>query len=334
MKKLISVVTPAFNESECVNELARRLTGVFEDLKDRYEFEVIVIENGSVDDTYEKLLAIRERDARFKILRLSRNFGIEGAFTAGLKRVKGDAAVIMTADLQDPPEVIPRFIELWERGYDNIYGVITRRSDESTVRQFATKMFYWVINKLNEQHVPRNVSDFRLVDRRAYETYNRMPEHKRLTRAMFAWLGFKSIGVQHERPPRFGGKSTYRLFGNLRFALDGIMSSSIAPLKVIPVVGITLSALSFIAIAVNAYIWFAYGVPFAGFGTIIGLMLLLFGLLFLFLGILSEYVGMIYIEIRQRPNFVLQAEHGFGEGQSDMSRIPLVDLSYHKASGS
>jgi dolichol-phosphate mannosyltransferase len=311
--KLISVVTPAFNEGECVDELSRRLSAVFAGLSERYEFEVIVVENGSVDDTYTKLLAIRQRDARFKIVRLSRNFGIEGAFTAGLRRAKGDAAILMCADLQDPPEVLPRFIELWEQGYENVYGVITRRTDESGVRQFFTRVFYWLMDAVNEVKVPRNASDFRLVDRRAYEAYNSMTEHKRLTRAMYAWLGFKSIGVEHERPPRFGGKSTYHLLGNIRFALDGIMSSSVAPLRIIPLFGLSLSAMSFLGVCVGAFIWMVYGVPFAGFGSIMGVILLMFGLLFFFLGILSEYVGMIYLEVRARPNFVLRALHGFGD---------------------
>ncbi|MBD5633262.1 MAG: glycosyltransferase family 2 protein [Candidatus Eremiobacteraeota bacterium] len=311
--KLISVVTPAYNESECVDELSRRLGLVFDSLRDRYEFEVIVVENGSVDTTYEKLLAIHQRDPRFKIVRLSRNFGIEGAFTAGMRRARGEAAILMCADLQDPPEVLPRFIELWEEGYENIYGVITRRNDESRVRQFLTKIFYWLMDAVSDVKIPRNASDFRLVDRHAYEAYNSMTEHKRLTRAMYAWLGFKSIGVEHERPPRFGGKSTYHLLGNIRFALDGIMSSSVAPLRIIPLFGLTLSALSFLGVCVGAVIWFGYGVPFAGFGSIMGLILLMFGLLFFFLGLLSEYVGMIYLEVRARPNFVLRAVHGFDD---------------------
>ena len=145
--RLISIVVPAYNETECVDELAARLQAVFAPLAPRYDFEAIIVENGSADDTYEKLLAIRARDPRFKILRLSRNFGAEGAVTAGLRHASGDAAVIMCADLQDPPEVIPRFIERWEEGYENVYGVITRRTDESVVRRTATAAFYWLINK-------------------------------------------------------------------------------------------------------------------------------------------------------------------------------------------
>ena len=231
--------------------------------------------------------------------------------TAGLRRATGDAAVIMCADLQDPPEVIPRFIERWEAGYENVYGVVTRRSDEGFVRRAATAVFYWLIDKLSDHPVPRNVSDFRLVDRRAYETLNRMRERNRMMRTMWGWIGFRSAPVEHERAPRHGGKSTYAFARNVRFALNGIVASSVAPLKLIPLFGITLAALSFVTGVVLAIDWVLYGVPFAGYGTIVALMLLMFGLLFLFLGIISEYVGMIFEEVRARPSFVVAAEHGF-----------------------
>ncbi len=311
--RLISVVVPAYNETECVNELASRLQAVFAPLAPRYDFEAIIVENGSADDTYEKLLAIRARDPRFKIIRLSRNFGAEGAVTAGLRHASGDAAVVMCADLQDPPEVIPRFIERWEEGYENVYGVITRRTDESVVRRTATAGFYWLINKLNDRPVPPNVSDFRLVDRRAYEALNAMPERNRMMRTMWGWIGFKSIGVEHARAPRHGGKSTYAFFRNVRFALNGIIASSVAPLKLIPLFGIGLSVVSFVTLIVLAVFWFRYGVPFAGYGTIVALMLLMFGLLFFFLGVISEYVGMIFEEVRARPSFIVCAEHGFDD---------------------
>ena len=308
---LISVVVPAYNESACVDELASRLTAVFATLAPAYDFEAIIVENGSADDTYEKLLAIRARDPRFKILRLSRNFGAEGAVTAGLRRASGDAAVIMCADLQDPPEVIPKFIERWEAGFENVYGVVTRRTDEGIVRRTATAVFYWLIDKLNDRPVPRNVSDFRLVDRRAYETLNQMRERNRMMRTMWGWIGFTSAPVEHVRAPRHGGTSTYAFARNVRFALNGILASSVAPLKLIPLFGITLAAISFVSGIVLAIDWFLFGVPFAGYGTIVALMLLMFGLLFLFLGIISEYVGMIFEEVRARPSFIVSAEHGF-----------------------
>ena len=319
--RLISIVVPAFNETECVNELAARLQAVFVPLAPRYSFEAIIVENGSADDTYEKLLAIRARDPRFKVLRLSRNFGAEGAVTAGLRHASGDAAVIMCADLQDPPEVIPRFIERWEEGYENVYGVITRRTDESALRRTATAWFYWLINKLNDRPVPRNVSDFRLVDRRAYEALNAMHERNRMMRTMWGWIGFTSIGVEHTRAPRHGGKSTYAFFRNVRFALNGIIASSVAPLKFIPMFGLALSAASFVAMFVLAVDWVLFGVPFAGYGTIVALILLMFGLLFLFLGIISEYVGMIFEEVRARPSFIVSAEHGFDDAHEALDPV-------------
>lgn len=311
MSRLISIVIPAYNETDCVDELSRRITNVFDTLVPSYTFEAIIVENGSVDDTLEKLLAINRRDSRFKILSLSRNFGAEGAVTAGLLRATGDAAVIMCADLQDPPEVIPLFIKKWEEGYENVYGIITCRTDESKFRQFATGLFYWLINKINDRPVPKNVSDFRLVTRSAYEALNAMRERNRMIRTMWGWIGFKSFGVEHIREPRHGGKSTYSFFRNVRFALNGIVTSSTTPLKIIPMFGFGLSILSVLTVVILSAVWIFSGVPFAGYGTIVGLILLLFGLLFFFLGIMSEYIGLIFEEVRQRPSFIIALETGF-----------------------
>lgn len=309
--KKISVVIPAFNEEECVDELAARLKALSAGLAERYEFEFVIVENGSVDSTFVKLLQIHSSDPRFKILRLSRNFGIEGAITAGLRCIGGDAAVIMCADLQDPPELVPDFIARWEEGYQNVYGIIRSRSDESPLRQRLTRIFYWLVNRLNPQPVPEGVSDFRLIDRVMYETMNRMNEKNRMLRTMWGWIGGASVGVPFDRPPRHGGKSTYALFRNIAFAIRGIMSSSTTPLKVIPFFGVTLSVFSFVLLIGFVVRWFLLGVPFSGFGTIVALMLLLFGLLFLLLGMLSEYVGLIFEEVRDRPVYVATEAHGF-----------------------
>jgi dolichol-phosphate mannosyltransferase len=309
-KGLVSVVIPAFNEEACVDELARRLTLVSESLSDRYDFEFVVVENGSVDTTFPRLLAIRERDPRFKIIRFSRNFGIEGALTAALRVVQGDAAIIMCADLQDPPEMFPQFIAKWEAGYQNVYGVITRRKGEGWLRPRLTAGFYWLLNRLNQHPVPQNVSDFRLVDRKMYTALNNMGERNRMLRTMWGWIGYKSIGIEYERQARHGGKSTYHLFRNIGFALHGIASSSATPLKIIPMFGLTLSATSFLVLIGFVIRWFVQGVPFGGFGTIVALMLLLFGLLFLFLGIVTEYIGIIYEEVRNRPIFIASETYG------------------------
>jgi dolichol-phosphate mannosyltransferase len=312
-KALISVVIPAYNEEECVDELARRLTAVADGLAPAYRFEIIIVENGSADTTWQKLVRIHEADARFKILQLSRNFGMEGAVTAGLRHATGDAAVVMCADLQDPPEMIPQFLEKWRLGYDNIYGIVARRTDEGMIRQRLTKVFYWLLNRMNSHPVPQNVSDFRLVDRRLYQTLNNMREKHRMLRAVWGWIGFRSTGIAYTRPPRHGGTSTYRLIGNIGFALHGIASSSVTPLKFIPLSGAVISALSFFLLVGFVIRWIFFGVPFVGFGTIIALMLLMFGLLFLFLGVISEYIGMIFEEVRDRPHFVMGRTLGLGD---------------------
>jgi len=309
MKK-ISVVVPLYNESKCVGELARRLSLVFDSYRGRYDFEAILVENGSADNTYELLLSIRAGDARFKIVQLQRNFDMEGGMCAGLAQATGDACVIMAGDLQDPPELIPAFIVKWEQSYDNVYQVVTRRSDNSLFRRIAAQTFYWLIHKISDRPVPRNASDFRLVDRRLYEAFNAMPERNRMVRATWTWVGGRSVGIEHERPPRFGGVSTFNSFRTAGFAIRGILSSSYMPLKVIPFTGLTISAISFIAFIVYATRAIFYGVPFAGFGTLLSANLLLFGLLFLLLGLMSEYVGMIYEEVRGRPTFIIRQAHG------------------------
>ena len=323
VKKLISIVTPLYNESANVDELHRRLSLVFAGLADRYTFEVIAVENGSADDTYEKLLAVHARDARWKIIHLSRNWLMEGGMTAGLAHARGDAAVIMASDLQDPPELIPRFVEKWEQGFENVYQVINRRPDEGPFRKFATRMFYRLINRLSETPVPRNASDFRLVDRRAYEAFNAMSERNRMVRAMWGFLGFRSCGIESERAARSGGRSKFKYFQVTGFAIRAILSYSYMPLKVIPFFGLACAGLSFVLLVAFVVRVFAYGVPFDGFGTITALMLMLFGFLFLFLGIFSEYIGMIYTESRRRPAYIIRELHGLDERRS------ATGLEYH-----
>ncbi len=307
--KLISVIVPAYNESACVDELARRLGDVFDELS-AYRWEAIIVENGSIDDTYERLVAIRERDPRFKIVQLARNFRMDGGITAGLQFASGDAAVIMTADLQDPPELIAQFVAKWEEGYENIYGIVTERQGTGPIRTFNSKAFYWLAGKLTSDAIPRNASDFRLVDRRVYETVRGMEERNRFIRGLFAWSGFRSVGIEHKREPRFGGVSNAHSLKVIDLALKGIFAHSYVPLKLISLFGAALSLLSFIVLLALTIRFFFFGVPFAGFGTIVGLILLLFGFLFTMLGIVSEYIGLIYEEVKQRPNYVVRETDG------------------------
>lgn len=309
MKKLISIVIPAYNEQDNVDELARRIQGVFA-ANPAYDFEAIIVENGSMDSTYERLLALHQQDNRFKILQLARNFRMDGGVTAGLNYARGDAAVIMTADLQDPPELITEFIKKWEEGYENVYGIVTKRIGTNAIRRFNSQLFYKVANILTGGMIPRNVSDFRLVDRKVYETINSIHERNRFIRGLFAWVGYKSIGIEHERAERFAGVSGAHTFKVIELALKGIFAHSYVPLKLITLTGLAVSTLSFLLLAwtvTKAVIW---GVPFEGYGTIMTVMLLMFGILFTMLGIVSEYVGLIYEEVKQRPNFVVRTKIG------------------------
>ena len=304
-KKLISIIVPAYNEEACVEELARRLTIVFEENRN-YDFEVIIIENGSVDRTWELLQKIHQSDDRFKIIQLARNFRMDGGLTAGLHFAKGDAAVLMTADLQDPPELISEFIKKWEQGYENVYMIVTKRTGTGPIRTFNSKAFYWLAGKLTDDRIPKNASDFRLVDRKVYEAVRSMDERNRFVRGLFAWVGFNSVGIEAERPERFGGVSNAHSLKVIDLAFKGIFSHSYVPLKLITVSGIVLSGLSVIAIVLFSVAWIVAGVPFAGFGTLVSLGLLMFGILTFMLGLIAEYVGLIYEEVKRRPNFVVK----------------------------
>ena len=304
MKKLISVIVPAYNEEACIEELARQLTAVFA-VNDRYDFEVLIIENGSVDRTWEILQTINARDSRFKVIRLARNFRMDGGITAGLDYATGDAVVFMTADLHDPPELITEFIKKWEEGYENIYMHVLKRRGTGPIRSFNSRAFYWLAGKLTDNRIPKNVSDYRLLDRKVYEAVRDMKERNRFVRGLVAWVGFKSIGVEADRVERFGGVSNAHSLKVIDLAVKGIFAHSYIPLKLITMIGVVLSFGSFISIAGFTYVWVFHGVPFAGFGTIVSVIVLAFGTLTFMLGIIAEYLGLIYEEVKGRPNFVV-----------------------------
>ena len=308
-KKLVSVVVPAYNEEDCIEELCRRLQLVFLE-NDAYEFEVIVIENGSTDQTWPILKSIHHSDSRFKVLRMSRNFRMDGGITAGINYASGDALVVMTADLQDPPELISSFIKKWEEGYDNIYMEVTKRSDSGPLRRLNSRLFYWLAGRMTDNRIPKNASDFRLVDRRVYETVREMNERNRFVRGLFAWVGFRSLGIPADRPPRFGGQSKAYSLQVIDLAFKGIFAHSYVPLKLITVTGLTLSVVSILSTVILALIWIFVGVPFSGFGTIISMIVLSFSIMMFMIGVLAEYVGLIYEEVKQRPNFVVSATLG------------------------
>jgi glycosyltransferase involved in cell wall biosynthesis len=308
--KTISLVIPAYNEEDCVDELASRLKAVFAS-EMNYSWQVVIVENGSIDSTWVKLSKIAEDDARFKIIRLSRNFKMDGGLTAGLDYITSDACILMTADLQDPPELIPTFLRKWEEGYENIYGIVSERQGTNLIRRFNSQLFYSIASKLSDGSIPKNGSDFRLVDKKVYETVRRMTERNRFVRGLFAWVGFKSVGVPMIRPPRFAGLSNAHTFAVLDLALKGIMANSYKPLRFISLFGLSLSLFSALVLIPMIIAWLFIGVPFAGFGTIVTLILFGIGIQSLMLGVVSEYIGLVYEEAKSRPNFVVSETKGF-----------------------
>lgn len=301
----IDVIIPAYNEEGCVQELVRRLTAVF-DAESGYDWRAIIVENGSVDSTWPLLRQAHRADSRFTIVRLARNFHMDGGLTAGLEFATGDACVFMTADLQDPPEVIPAFVREWEAGYDNVYGRVTKREGTSAMRKFNSQAFYFLANRMTAGRLTRNASDFRLMDRMLYQTLRDLDESNRFMRGLVAWSGFQSIAVDVERPPRFAGESKAYSLPVIGLALRAIFAHSYIPLRMISFFGLACAVLAAIAVPILAITWIIGGVPFAGFGTLVSIFLLAFGILTLMLGVMSEYISLIYEEVKGRPNFVVR----------------------------
>jgi dolichol-phosphate mannosyltransferase len=308
-RRSLDVVIPAYNEEECLPELARRLAEIFESERG-YDWRAIVVENGSTDRTWDVLREIAARDERFTVVRLSRNFHMDGGLTAGLDFATADAVVFMAADLQDPPEAIPQFLRLWEQGVDNVYGLVTERQGTSFLRRFNSQAFYWLANRLTTDRLPRNVSDFRLMDRRLYETLRGLDERNRFMRGLVAWAGFESTGVPVPREPRYAGESKAYSVPVLGFAMRAIFAHTYLPLRVISIFGVFASLASAVAFVVLFVIWETRGVPFAGFGSLVSLGLLSFGILTTMLGVIAEYLGLIYEEVKRRPNFVVRETVG------------------------
>ena len=306
-QKKISIVIPAFNEEDCVEELVKRLIMVFE-AEDTYIFECLIIENGSTDGTWDRLRNLTHGDNRFRLIKLSRNFGMDGGLTAGIDLVSGDALVLMAADLQDPPEIIPQFIRKWEDGFENVYGLIISRTSSHPIRRLNSWLFYKFAHYLSNGQIVKNASDFRLVDKKVYLAVRSMQERNRFVRGLFAWVGFKSAAVEIKRPSRFAGESNAHTFVVLDLAIKGMFANSYKPLKLISSSGLLLSFLSLILVPILGVYWISAGVPFNGFGTLVALILVVFSLVIGALGILAEYMALNYEESKSRPHYVISSD--------------------------
>jgi polyisoprenyl-phosphate glycosyltransferase len=311
MKKMISVVIPAYNEEDNIEDLYTRFSRVFASMP-AYEFEVIIVNNGSVDSTREKLIRIHMKDSRFKIISLTRNFlPVNNAIVAGLRYARGDAVFITYADLQDPPELIPEFVKKWEEGFEIVYGIIRKRDNIRLSRKVLYAIFYSIINKLTDNVIPKDASDFTLFDKKVNSIINRLEEKNKFLRGLIPWTGFNKTGIEYDRAPRMAGESKADLSTVLNFAVNGLFSFSNFPLYIASVLGFVLAVLAFIMLIVEGSLFLLYGREIPGVATIILLMLLSFGILFFLLGIIGGYIGKIYEEVKKRPDFIISEEIGF-----------------------
>jgi len=303
-KKLISIVIPIYNEELGISELVKQLTK-FVDKNNNYDFEIIFVEHGSIDNSFKLLQKISEKDGRIKILQLSKNFGCDGGIAAGMRFARGDACVIMMADLQEPVELISEFIKKWEQGYEIVYGIVKKRT-AGIIRNASSILFYKIINSFTKNMFPENASDFRLIDKRVYQAINQMGEQNKYLRGLIMWTGFKHIGIPFNRSKRFAGESKANFITVLKVAFNGIFSFSYLPLRFVTGLGITITVISFLMILFYLYIFIVHGREAPGAATTILLTLSLFGILFFVLGIISEYLARIYDEVKARPPFIIK----------------------------
>jgi polyisoprenyl-phosphate glycosyltransferase len=311
--KLLSVVIPCFNEELVLPATHERLSRAVSAI-DGFDHELIFIDDGSRDDTFRLLTEIQSHDARARVLRLSRNFGHQIAVTAGLEAAAGDVIVVIDADLQDPPEVIAEMIDLWRQGNHVVYGIRTTRAGESRFKLMTAKAFYRIINRFSDTPMPVDTGDFRLMDRRVVDVLLAMPERGRFLRGMVSWIGFRQTPLAYERQPRGAGRTKYSLFRMIQFALDGILSFSVLPLRLAALTGLVAIgfALAGIVMAVVVRFLGLYDLRLGrGWASLFVAVLFMGGVQLLSLGVMGEYLGRIYTEVKRRPLYAVQERLGF-----------------------
>ncbi len=310
MKIELSVVVPLYNEELVIDEMHRQLSAVLE--RSGMVYEIIMVNDGSADRTVEMAKAICARDPAAKLISFSRNFGHQFAITAGMDRSTGDAVVVIDADLQDPPEVILQMIDKWRSGYHVVYGVRDKRHGESWFKLVTAAAFYRLLKRLTSVNIPVDTGDFRLIDRRALGEFIRMRERARFVRGMVSWVGFKQGEVRYIRHERLAGETKYPLSKMIKFAIDGILSFSQAPLRLASALGLASSAVSFVFIVYGLVVKImAPERTIAGWGSVFTAVLFVGGVQLICLGVLGEYIGRIYEEIKNRPLYIVDEEVNF-----------------------
>lgn len=308
MKK-ISIIIPAYNEEESLSFLFERLNKITREIAE-YEFEILLVNDGSKDKTLEIIKEQRKQDSRISYVDLSRNFGKETAMIAGLDYATGDAVIFMDADLQDPPELIPELIKYWEEGYDDVYARRKTRKGETFLKKFTSKMYYKVLQKIAGMEIQKDTGDFRLLDRRCVNALKLLRESQRCTKSMFSWIGYKKKEVLYDREPRVAGKTKWNYLKLIDLAIDGITSFTTSPLRLATYISIPtfiILGVYFIYVIIKCFV---VHMPIQAFQAIILLILFFSGIQILLFGIIGEYLGRIFVETKHRPLYLVNEYNG------------------------
>lgn len=304
-----SIVVPVYNEELVVYESYKRLKKVMDGLDVTYE--IIFVNDGSRDKTASIIYEICEKDKNIRLIDFSRNFGHQVAITAGMDYAEGDAIVVIDADLQDPPEIIPKMIALWKNGYDVVYGKRIERKGDTLFKKITAKIFYRFLKRMTDVDIPVDTGDFRLIDRKVCDALKQVNERNRYIRGIISWLGFKQTGVEFTRDKRFAGETKYPLKKMLKFAFDAITSFSYKPLKLASYCGMTLSFFSFLYLLVVLYLRLFTDQTIQGWASTLAVNLFFNGIVLMILGIIGEYIGRIYDEAKGRPLYVVRQMKNF-----------------------
>ncbi len=307
MAPRVSLICPMYNEQENVQVFLSSITAILESCQVTYE--IICVNDGSSDNTLQRLLEQKPAYPALRILNLSRNFGKESALSAGLSVARGDAIIPIDADLQDPPEVIGRLIAEWEKGFDVVLARRVDRSSDHPAKRVSASLFYKLHNLISKQKIPENVGDFRLISRRVANEIVRLPENQRFLKGLFSWVGFKSTTIDYERAKRHAGTSTFNAWSLWNFALDGLTSFSTAPLRLWLYLGIFFSMLSFLMGAYIVFVTLFNGSSVPGYASMIIVVLFFGGIQLTSIGVLGEYIGRIYLESKRRPSYIVEDEY-------------------------
>lgn len=309
MRKTIAILIPAYNEQEVLDQLYRRLTKLADSIE-KYDLEFFFVDDGSKDQTLEMIKQLSEKDQRVSYLSLSRNFGKEIAMIAGFDQTKSaDATVIIDADLQDPPELIPQMIKFWEEGYDDVYAKRKSRAGESWFKKKTSQWFYRTLQRSTRITIQRDTGDFRLLSRRCVTSITEMRESQRYTKGMFSWVGYKKKEILYDRDPRAAGNTKWNYWRLTDLAIEGITSFTTLPLRFSTIIGMVISGGAFIYILFLVVRTALFGVDVAGYPSIMAVVLFLGGVQLLSLGIIGEYIGRIFNETKNRPLYIVDEIH-------------------------